>query len=89
MQDFESFEEKILFFGLEYAHIYLRNFVKNINLRNLPALFFLYLKDFSDDVKKTQSEIEFLRQTPFFAFSKEQEKKAVNFELLIKNYFFF
>lgn len=55
-------------------------------MRNLPALFFLYLKDFPDDAKKTQSEIEFLRQTPFFAFSKEQEKKAVNFN---KNYYFF
>jgi len=68
-------------FGLEYAHIYLRNYIRNINIKNIWCLVSLYLNDFSEEAHKTQSEFEFLRQTPFFPFTKEQEIKAVTFFL--------
>jgi len=70
-------DQRLLYIGLEYAHIYLRNYMRNIHIKNVYPMIFLYLKDFSDEKMKSIKEIEFLRQTPFFPLSKEQEIRAV------------
>ena len=70
-------EERLLMIGLEYSHLYLRNYVRNIHIKNLFHLIVLYMKDFSEEKMRTVQQNEFLRQTPFFPFQIEQEKNAV------------
>lgn len=40
-------------------------------------MFFLYNNDFSELSIKTATQLEFIKQTPFFPYTLEQEKNAV------------